>query len=89
MKNLRITLGVAAIAIGSFAAFSFAPAKVDSKVALLEFYVNPDGSRGTQVSGKNQCNEATPTLCSQEYNTSTGQPTNDPNKMHYGIRITN
>jgi hypothetical protein len=89
MKNLRITLGVAAIAIGSFAAFSFAPAKADSKLALIEFYVNPGGSPGDQVTGRNQCDESTPTLCSQEYNTTTGQPTNNASKMHYGVRSSN
>jgi len=50
MKNLRITLGVAAIAIGSFAAFSFAPAKVDSKVTTGIRYVNPN-NRATLCSG--------------------------------------
>lgn len=89
MKNLRVTLGIAALAIGSFAAFSFAPASSNAKVALQEFYVNPDGSRGPQVIGENKCNESTDVLCSQEYNTTTGQPTNDPNKMHYGIRSNN
>ncbi|WP_312716892.1 hypothetical protein [Sphingobacterium multivorum] len=86
MKNLRITLGVAAIAIGSFAAFSFAPAKVDSKVALLEFYVNEDGSRGDQVTGTNQCSGPSQAICSQEYNTETNQPTNNPSKIHKGVR---
>ncbi|KXH84884.1 hypothetical protein [Chryseobacterium kwangjuense] len=85
MKNLRLTLGVAAIAIGSFAAFSFAPATSEAK-ALIEFYVNPDGSRGAQVSGPNQCPDNSPPLCSQEYNTSTGQPTGNTSKMHYGVR---
>lgn len=86
MKNLRISLGVAAIAIGSFAAFSFAPASSSAKVALQEFYVNPDGSRGPQVTGNNQCQDETQILCSQEYDTSTGQPTGDTSKMHRGPR---
>ncbi len=87
MKNLRITLGVAAIAIGSFAAFSFAPASSSAKVALQEFYVNPDGSRGAAVSSPNTCPDNDPTkLCSQEYNTTTGQPTGNASKMHTGIR---
>ncbi|WP_288244853.1 hypothetical protein [uncultured Chryseobacterium sp.] len=86
MKNLRITLGVAAIAIGSFAAFSFAPASSSAKVALIEFYVNPDGSRGPQVSGPNRCPDNSPQLCSQEYDTATGQPTGNTSKMHYGVR---
>ncbi|WP_333577757.1 hypothetical protein [Sphingobacterium sp.] len=87
MKNLRLTFGVAALAIGSFAAFSFAPVKADSKVALQEFYVNPDGSRGAAVTSPNTCPDNNPTrLCSQEYNTSTGEPTGDASKMHTGIR---
>lgn len=84
MKNLRLSLGIAAIAIGSFAAFSFAPASSSAKLALQEFYVNPDGSRGAPVSGTNRCDESTPPLCSQEYNTSTVQPTGNTSKMHYG-----
>lgn len=86
MKNLRLTLGIAALAIGSFAAFSFAPASSNGKVALTEFYVNPDGSRGDQVIGTNECDKSTQALCSQEYNTTNGQPTNDASKMHYGVR---
>lgn len=84
MKNLRISLGVAAIAIGSFAAFSFAPAKVDSKVALQEFYVNPNGSRGPQVSGQNTCDNSSQAICSAEYDTSTNMQTG--NKIHKGVR---
>ncbi|WP_312336268.1 hypothetical protein [Sphingobacterium sp.] len=84
MKNLRITLGVAAIAIGSFAAFSFAPASSNAKVALQEFYVNPDGSRGPQVSGENECNNSSQVICSAEYDTSTNLPTG--NKIHRGVR---
>ncbi|MFS4474600.1 hypothetical protein [Chryseobacterium sp. T20] len=86
MKSLRITLGVAAIAIGSFAAFSFAPASSSAKLALQEFYVNPDGSRGPQVSGENTCQDETQILCSQEYDTSTGLPTGNASKMHKGPR---
>lgn len=86
MKSIRITLGVAAIALGTFTAFSFAPAKADSKVALIEYYVNPDGSRGAQVSGQNSCPDNSPQLCSQEYNTTTGQPTGNESKMHFGVR---
>lgn len=87
MKSLRITLGVAAIAIGSFAAFSFAPASSSAKVALQEFYVNPDNSRGPQVTGENQCPDNDPKiLCSQEYNTTNNQPTGNASKMHYGQR---
>lgn len=84
MKNLRVTLGIAALAIGSFAAFSFAPAKADSKVALQEFYVNPDGSRGEPVSGENECSGPQPTVCSAEYDTSTNMQTG--NNIHKGVR---
>lgn len=84
MKSLRITLGVAAIALGSFAAFSFAPASSNAKVALQEFYVNPDGSRGDQVMGDNECSGPQPTICSAEYDTSTNQQTG--NKIHRGVR---
>ncbi|MDN4011493.1 hypothetical protein QX233_03360 [Chryseobacterium gambrini] len=86
MKSLRITLGVAAIAIGSFAAFSFAPASSSAKLALQEFYVNPDGSQGAQVTGTNQCKDQTQILCSQEYDTSTGEPTGNTSRMHRGPR---
>ncbi|MDR6546482.1 Spy/CpxP family protein refolding chaperone [Chryseobacterium rhizosphaerae] len=84
MKSIRLTLGVAAIALGTFTAFSFAPASSNAKVALLEFYVNPDGSRGPQVSGQSTCKDQTEILCSQEYDTSTGQPTGNASKMHNG-----
>lgn len=86
MKNLRITLGVAALAIGSFAAFSFAPASSNAKLALQQFYVNPDGSRGAQVIGNSDCKDNTSILCSQEYDTTTGEPTENENAMHYGTR---
>ncbi|WP_353151564.1 hypothetical protein [Chryseobacterium sp.] len=87
MKSLRITLGVAAIAIGSIAAFSFAPANTVNEDETGIFYVNPDdGSRGDQVIGQNECAGPQPDLCSQEYDLSTNQPTNDPSKMHYGER---
>ncbi|MDR6513681.1 hypothetical protein [Chryseobacterium camelliae] len=81
MKNLRITLGVAAIAIGSFAAFSFAPAKVDSKVALQDFYMNPDGTRGAQVTGSTDCLDESSVICSQQWDTSTNKPTG--RNIHY------
>ena len=84
MKNLRLTLGVAALAIGSFAAFSFAPASSSAKVALQDFYVNPDGSRGEQVSGNNRCSGPQPTICSAEYDTSTNMQTG--NNIHKGVK---
>lgn len=87
MKNFRLTLAIAALAIGSFAAFSFAPAKATSKLALLDFYVNPDGSRGPQVSGENSCpDDDQSIICSQEYDTVTNQPTGNPSRKHWGRR---
>ena len=86
MKNLRITLGVAALAIGSFAAFSFAPASSSAKVALQEFYTNPDGSMGSPVVGSSDCQGPNQRICSQEYDTSNNQPTNNPDKIHRGVR---
>lgn len=83
MKNLRITLGISAIVIGCFTAFSFAPAKNENNVTLQEFYVNIDGSRGDQVVGATTCKDQTSTLCSQEYDTSTWQATGNEEKMHY------
>lgn len=82
MKSLRITLGVAAIALGSFAAFSFAPASSSAKVALQEFYVNPNGTRGDAVVGTSDCEGSNPRICSQEYDTSTNMPTGS--KIHTG-----
>ncbi len=84
MKNLRLTFGIAALAIGSFAAFSFAPISTKAKAALQEFYVNPDGSRGEPVMDENECEGENPRICSQEYDTTTGLPTN--NKIHTGER---
>jgi len=90
MKNLRLTLGIAAIAIGSFAAFSFAPTSNETDPEPTQFYVNPDGSRADIVNGSNRCKPTTPALCSQEYqyNSSTDlwEPTNDSSKMHYGVK---
>lgn len=83
MKNLRITLGVAAIAIGSFAAFSFAPAKVDSKVTTGIRYVNPNGSMGDAYDQDHPC-EGSVTLCAQEYNIENQTPTGN-NKL-FGVR---
>ena len=85
MKNLRLTLGIAALAIGSFAAFSFAPAKVDSKVTTGLRYVNPeDGSMGGVYDpSSHPCGGEGP-LCAQEYNIETQTPT-DQNKI-FGVR---
>lgn len=82
MKNLRTTLGIAAVAIGTFAAFSFAPA-TETKAALQEWYVNPDGSRAEQVTGTSTCKDQTDDLCSQEYDSSNWQPTGNEEKMHF------
>ncbi|WP_286751712.1 MULTISPECIES: hypothetical protein [Sphingobacterium] len=76
MKNLRITLGVAAIAIGSFAAFSFAPANTVKADETGIFYVNPDGSMGDPVGAINEC-RGPGGLCSQEYDLETELPTNN------------
>ncbi|RKT01758.1 hypothetical protein [Chryseobacterium defluvii] len=38
MKNLRLTLGIAAIAIGSFAAFSFTKVEKSENKALNTYY---------------------------------------------------
>ncbi|SKB84412.1 hypothetical protein SAMN05660841_02656 [Sphingobacterium nematocida] len=46
MKSRRITLVVAAIALGTFKPFSFAPANTEAKFTLQDFYVNTDGSIG-------------------------------------------
>lgn len=84
MKNLRLTLGIAAIAIGSFAAFSFAPEKVDSKVTTQIRYVNPDGSMGGVYDPSlHPCEGAAP-LCAQEYTIETQQPTG--NNKKFGVR---
>ena len=75
MKSIRLTLGVAAIALGTFTAFSFAPANHEKVDTVADFYVNADGSMGAPVGSSNQCQPTRPTLCSQEYNIETGQPT--------------
>ena len=84
MKSLRITLGVAAIAIGSFAAFSFAPTKVDSKVTTGLRYVNPNGSMGPAYDATNHPCEDEGDLCAQEYTIETGQPTGQ--NQIFGVR---
>ncbi|WP_250253528.1 hypothetical protein [Chryseobacterium sp. Marseille-Q3244] len=88
MKSLRITLGVAAIALGTFTAFSFAPAKVDSKLSTGVFYSNPvDGSwTPEQVMGEGDCNNEEGPICSQEYDLSTHEPTDNPALIKTGER---
>ncbi|AZA99158.1 hypothetical protein EG359_05870 [Chryseobacterium joostei] len=83
MKSLRITLGVAAIAIGSFAAFSFAPANTLNEDETGIFYANPDGSMGDPVGATNECKLSGP-ICSQEYDLDTELPTN--NHIVRGVR---
>ncbi|MFS4474137.1 hypothetical protein [Chryseobacterium sp. T20] len=87
MKSLRITLGVAAIAIGSFAAFSFAPSNTVNEDETGVFYSNPDGSMSNEeVSGTSDCDKKTTPICSQEYNLETGEPTHNPSLITRGQR---
>lgn len=87
MKNLRLTLGIAAIAIGSIAAFSFAPEKVDVQEATGVYYSNPDGSMSNNpVVGTSDCDNAPGNRCSQEYDLETGEPTNNPAFIKTGHR---
>ncbi|WP_333888372.1 hypothetical protein [Sphingobacterium siyangense] len=74
MKNLRITLGVAAIAIGSFAAFSFAPAKSNDQDTGI-FYRNADGSMGDAYDPVLHPCKDSQLVCAQEYDTNTELPT--------------
>lgn len=75
MKNLRITLGVAAIAIGSFAAFSFAPAESKDQDTGI-FYRNPtDGSMGDAYDPVNHPCTGQGPVCAQEYDLETELPT--------------
>jgi len=85
MKKLRLTLGIAALAIGSIAAFSFAPAKDDSTVTKGIRYVNPeDGSMGGAYDPSNHPCVGGGNLCAQEYDLETQEPT-DQNKI-FGVR---
>lgn len=75
MKSLRITLGVAAIAIGSFAAFSFAPANSNDQETGI-FYRNPtDGSMGDPYNPSLHPCQGSSNVCAQEYDLETEQPT--------------
>ncbi|RQO35378.1 hypothetical protein DBR39_18855 [Chryseobacterium sp. KBW03] len=74
MKNLRITLGVAAIAIGSFAAFSFAPAQSNDQDTGI-FYRNPNGSMGDAYNPSLHPCEGNNNICAQEYDLETELPT--------------
>ncbi|SIS61808.1 hypothetical protein SAMN05421786_101538 [Chryseobacterium ureilyticum] len=82
MKSLRITLGVAAIALGTFAAFSFAPAKADQDTGI--FYRNADGSMGESYDPVSHPCSGTVTVCAEEYDLETELPTGQ-NKI-FGVR---
>ncbi|RKF37154.1 hypothetical protein BCY89_05745 [Sphingobacterium siyangense] len=87
MKNLRLQLEIVVIAIGSLAAISFIPTDRSAKPLLQEFYVNPDGTHGAQVTGQSNCLDESSHICSQEYNTTTNLPTGNPEKIHYFPRL--
>lgn len=74
MKNLRLTLGIAAIAIGSIAAFSFAPADSKDQDTGV-FYRNLDGSMGAEYDPVNHPCEGSGPICAQEYDLDTQLPT--------------
>jgi len=84
MKSIRLTLGVAAIALGTFTAFSFAPEKVDAKVTTGLRYVNPNGSMGPAYDPSNHPCEDEGPLCAQEYTIETQQPTGQ--NQIFGVR---
>lgn len=83
MKNLRITLGVAAIAIGSFAAFSFAPAKSNDQDTGV-FYRNADGSMGDPYDEAAHPCKGSSGICAQEYDLGTELPTG--NNIKTGVK---
>lgn len=75
MKNLRVTLGIAALAIGSFAAFSFAPEKSNNQETGI-FYRNPiDGSMGDEYNPVAHPCVGDEGICAQEYDLETELPT--------------
>ncbi len=75
MKSLRITLGVAAIALGSFAAFSFAPANTVNEDETGIFYRNADGSMGDAYNPALHPCQGPTGICAQEYDLETELPT--------------
>ncbi|MFC3157133.1 hypothetical protein SAMN05443633_11272 [Chryseobacterium arachidis] len=75
MKNLRLTFGVAALAIGSFAAFSFAPANTVNEDATGIFYRNSDGSMGDAYDPVSHPCSPSQQVCAQEYDLDTQLPT--------------
>lgn len=77
MKNLRLTLGAAAIALGTFTAFSFAPTSKVVNDASAQFYTNPDGSpTNTQVDPLHPCQNFSLPVCSGTFDIdeTTGEP---------------
>lgn len=74
MKNLRVTLGIAALAIGSFAAFSFAPAESNDQDTGI-FYRNPNGSMGDAYDPVAHPCLGDEGICAQEYDLETELPT--------------
>jgi hypothetical protein len=60
MKKFRITLMAGSFAIALMAAFAFSP----SYNTVKYFRVNPDGSRGAEITGEFQC---TPSKNNCEY----------------------
>ncbi|WP_426477515.1 hypothetical protein ACP3T3_20190 [Chryseobacterium sp. CBSDS_008] len=77
MKNLRIDTKNTFLALAIFAVFSFAT-NDRAKFAVIECYVNPDGSRGAEVVGPSFSEGLSQRICSQEYDTITNQPTGNP-----------
>lgn len=82
MKSLRITLGVAAIALGTFTAFSFAPAKADQDTGI--FYRNADGSMGDPYDPVAHPCQGPSGICAQEYDLETELPTG--NNIETGVK---
>lgn len=75
MKSLRITLGVAAIAIGSFAAFAFAPVQNKSLDDPARYYTNPDGSPTSTLENlSNPCEDDSDINCSALFQVENGTP---------------
>lgn len=93
MKNLKLIFGVAAIAIGSMAAFSFGPSKEkeEKNTKKAVYYWFKEGSNQfishSELSG---CDESTDDLCANGYlnvaNPSNPQrPASSPDKTADGI----
>lgn len=87
MKNSTLLLTIFSTVLFFIFTSSFTEGDGSSEDQFGYFYVNPDGSRGEQVLGEHTCQEETTAICCQEYNITTGQPTGDPAKMHFGTRL--